>query len=105
MLWCSVQEQKCGCEAGKRRTLDCHFREHERSSWYVLLSFGIISPPVVISGSAEGVATAPAALGLAEKLGVDVPIISGVNDVLKGKMNAAEALYELMMRPASKEFE
>lgn len=52
---------------------------------------------------AEGVATAPAAVGLGQKFGVELPICQQVNNILfKGK-NPNEALDELMARPLKAE--
>ena len=46
----------------------------------------------------EGVYSAKAALGLAEKYGVEMPIIAEVNKVLFEDKNAADAVNELMQR-------
>ena len=46
----------------------------------------------------EGVYSAKAALGLAEKYGVEMPIIAEVNKVLFEDKNAADAVDELMQR-------
>ena len=46
----------------------------------------------------EGVYSAKAAMGLAEKYGVDLPIIRQVNAVLFEGKPAKDAVYELMTR-------
>lgn len=46
----------------------------------------------------EGVYSAKAAVGLARKYGVEIPIIEQVNKVLFEDKPAAEAVYELMLR-------
>ena len=46
----------------------------------------------------EGVYSAKAALGLAEKYGVEMPIIAEVNKVLFEEKSAADAVNELMQR-------
>ena len=46
---------------------------------------------------AEGVATTPAAVQLAAKLGVNVPIINAVGAVLEGKEKPMEAVRRLML--------
>ena len=48
---------------------------------------------------AEGVPTTAAALLLARRFGVDMPITSGVSALLQGKITASEALAQLMQRP------
>ena len=52
---------------------------------------------------AEGVRTTDAALGLAGRLGVDMPIAGEVRAVLHGERSAAEAVRELMSRPGRDE--
>lgn len=46
----------------------------------------------------EGMNALPAAMGLSEKYGVELPIISAVNDVVNNKANPAEVVEQLMMR-------
>jgi len=53
----------------------------------------------------EGVATTPAALKLANKFGIDVPIITAVNQVLNGHVTPREALLRLMTLPTGPETE
>ena len=52
----------------------------------------------------EGVYSAKAAMKLAGKYGVQLPIISQVNDILFGGKSAKEALYDLMSRERKDEF-
>ncbi len=52
---------------------------------------------------AEGVRTTDAALGLARKHGVDMPIAEQVHAVLHGERSAAEAVRSLMSRPGRDE--
>lgn len=47
----------------------------------------------------EGVATAAAARALAERQGVDAPIVAAVDDVLAGRLDVARAVQALMARP------
>jgi glycerol-3-phosphate dehydrogenase (NAD(P)+) len=48
---------------------------------------------------AEGVRTTEAALALASRYGVELPIAAQVNELLAGRKDARTALYELMVRP------
>ncbi|MBW4026901.1 MAG: NAD(P)-dependent glycerol-3-phosphate dehydrogenase [Acidobacteria bacterium] len=52
---------------------------------------------------AEGVSTAFAALGLAERYGVEMPITSQVVAILKGERSPLAAIEELMARPGRDE--
>jgi glycerol-3-phosphate dehydrogenase (NAD(P)+) len=52
---------------------------------------------------AEGVPTTTAALLLARRHGVDLPITSGVAALLQGKITAKDALAQLMQRPLKDE--
>jgi len=51
----------------------------------------------------EGVRTAEAAHELAAQLGVEVPLMSAVHAVLKGRIDIREAIVELMSRPERSE--
>jgi glycerol-3-phosphate dehydrogenase (NAD(P)+) len=66
------------------------------------IAFGRGEPPTGI-GLAEGVATAPVALGLARQLEIDVPLIEAVNSLLTGKASIAEIVQGLMSRPLKRE--
>lgn len=48
---------------------------------------------------AEGVRTTEAALALAARYGVELPIAAQVGELLAGRKDARTALYELMIRP------
>mmetsp|Transcript_82822 Transcript_82822/g.124334 ORF Transcript_82822/g.124334 Transcript_82822/m.124334 type:complete len:168 (-) Transcript_82822:25-528(-) len=52
---------------------------------------------------AEGVYTTPAAVRLAERYDLDLPIIKAVASVLDGSVKPLEAVKELMSRPQTKE--
>ena len=51
----------------------------------------------------EGVNALPAAMQLAERHGVDMPIVTGVNAVVQGKMTPAEMALALMTRDKTSE--
>jgi glycerol-3-phosphate dehydrogenase (NAD(P)+) len=48
---------------------------------------------------AEGVRTTEAALALAARYGVELPIAAQVGELLAGRKDPKTALYELMVRP------
>ena len=48
---------------------------------------------------AEGVRTTEAALALAARHGVELPIAAQVGELLAGRKDPRTALYELMLRP------
>ncbi len=52
---------------------------------------------------AEGVSSTAAALGLAARYGVEMPIIQQVDDILEGNKSPREAIRELMSRPGRDE--
>ncbi len=51
----------------------------------------------------EGINALPAAMQLAERYGVDMPIVSGVNAVVNGQMTPADMGYALMTRDKTRE--
>ena len=51
----------------------------------------------------EGINALPAAMQLAERYGVDMPIVTGVNAVVNGEMTPAEMSYALMTRDKTSE--
>lgn len=57
-----------------------------------------------IGETVEGAQTAPVALGLARRHGVDVPITAQVNAVLLGECTVPEAMKQLLARPPGAEF-
>jgi glycerol-3-phosphate dehydrogenase (NAD(P)+) len=52
---------------------------------------------------AEGVASAPAVLALADRLGVDMPICRAVADLLSGAADVDAAIHSLLARPLKSE--
>lgn len=52
---------------------------------------------------AEGVATTPAAVRLAAKHGVDVPMMQAVDDILAGRLDPASAMRQMMALPVQDE--
>ena len=54
-------------------------------------------------GLAEGVKTAPVALGLGQKHGVDTPLIGAVTALLAGALGINEIVAQLMARPLKRE--
>ena len=52
----------------------------------------------------EGAVSAKAALALAKKYEVDMPIVEAVNEVLFHDKSAEEAMWELMEREHTNEF-
>ena len=46
----------------------------------------------------EGMNALPAAMGLSEKYGVELPIISAVNDIVNNNANPESVVEQLMMR-------
>ena len=51
----------------------------------------------------EGVHALPAAMQLAERYGVEMPLVRGVNAIVKGEMTPAEAVVALMTRDKTRE--
>jgi glycerol-3-phosphate dehydrogenase (NAD(P)+) len=52
---------------------------------------------------AEGVASAPAVLALAQKLGVETPICAAVAGILAGRISVDRAIEALLSRPLTSE--
>ena len=46
----------------------------------------------------EGMNALPAAMGLSKKYGVELPIISAVNDIVNNKANPSDVVAALMSR-------
>jgi glycerol-3-phosphate dehydrogenase (NAD(P)+) len=57
-----------------------------------------------LGATAEGVTTAPLALELARKAGIDVPITEHVVKLLNVEIQAAQMASALMTRPLKREF-
>jgi glycerol-3-phosphate dehydrogenase (NAD(P)+) len=55
------------------------------------------------SRTVEGIATAAAAVALADRLGVRAPVMAAVAAVLAGRATVAEAMAALMARPLRSE--
>ena len=51
----------------------------------------------------EGKSTAQAAVKLAQKLGLDMPITKAVDDLVSGRIDVAQATRMLMSRPQKEE--
>jgi glycerol-3-phosphate dehydrogenase (NAD(P)+) len=54
-------------------------------------------------GLAEGVTTAPVAKSLADRLGIDAPLIDAVNLLLGGRATINQIVAGLMSRPLKRE--
>jgi glycerol-3-phosphate dehydrogenase (NAD(P)+) len=52
---------------------------------------------------AEGVITTTAAMGLAHKVGVEMPIIEQMHEILQNGKDPSDAIRDLMNRPLTKE--
>ena len=48
---------------------------------------------------AEGAFTAPVLARLAERMGIDMPVVAAVAKLLSGEANVDEVLQELLSRP------
>jgi glycerol-3-phosphate dehydrogenase (NAD(P)+) len=57
------------------------------------------------SGVAEGAATAPALVALADRLGIDMPVARAVADLLAGRTTLADSITGLLARPLRNEAE
>ena len=72
-----------GLELGRGKTLDGILRERAAT----------------LEGVAEGVATTPAAVRLAAKHGIEVPLIKAAAEIILGERRAIDVLEKLMTRP------
>jgi len=52
---------------------------------------------------AEGVFSAPSVVSLAQKIGVEVPICSAVNDIISNRVGIEVAISNLLARPLKEE--
>ena len=52
---------------------------------------------------AEGVSSAPSVVSLAQKIGVEVPICSAVNDIISNRVGIEVAISKLLARPLKEE--
>ena len=86
-------------------TLSCTSPQSRNYSFGVRLGQGQAAPYILASGSplAEGVSTAPAALAMARRLGIEVPLIEAVNLLLAGNVAIDTIVGGLMARPLKRE--
>jgi len=80
-------------------TLSCTSRESRNYRYGMALGAGM-QPEAAL---AEGVATAPVALALAGKLGIDAPLVAAVNLLLAGNSSITAIVAGLMSRPLKRE--
>jgi glycerol-3-phosphate dehydrogenase (NAD(P)+) len=87
--------------------LTCSSIKSRNFSFGVLMAEGKTPEEILASRSAvtEGVPTAKATAALAEKLGIDMPIVKTVDACLHHGLGVSEALAALMLRPARAELE
>ena len=81
-------------------TLSCTSTQSRNYLYGVTLGRGEAPPADML---AEGVATAPVALGLARELDIDVPLVEAVNKLLEGTESIDEIVAGLMSRPLKRE--
>ncbi len=88
-------------------TLSCTSPQSRNYAFGIALGEGRTPAEAEASGIglAEGVKTAPVALGLAEKHGVDAPLIAAVNALLAGQLGINDIVAQLMTRPLKREGE
>ena len=86
ILTCSSTQSRnfsLGCELGSGDTLE-----------------NIMKKRVAV---AEGVSSAPSVVSLAQKIGVEVPICSAVNDIISNRVGIEVAISNLLARPLKEE--
>lgn len=86
--------------------LSCSSEKSRNYALGVAIGKGGDAKPATSTGRGtlhEGVATAESAFHLAQKLGVNMPIINVVNDVLRGQLPVTGAIEKLLERPAAGE--
>jgi len=86
-------------------TLSCTSTQSRNYRAGVALGSGVINaaPQVESAVLVEGVFTAPAAQQLAQRLGIDAPLIDAVNLLLAGRMHIDQIVAGLMSRPLKRE--
>jgi glycerol-3-phosphate dehydrogenase (NAD(P)+) len=86
-------------------TLSCTTPQSRNYQFGLALGRGEKTEAILAGGAklAEGVATAPVAAGLAERHGVDAPLIGAVNQLLTGGSSITEIVAGLMARPLKRE--
>ncbi len=88
-------------------TLTCTSRQSRNYAFGIALGQGhtVREIEAMNLGLAEGVATAPVALGLAERHRVDTPLVAAANALLSGRTGINEIVAQLMARPLKREGE
>ncbi|MBU1174186.1 MAG: NAD(P)-dependent glycerol-3-phosphate dehydrogenase [Alphaproteobacteria bacterium] len=86
-------------------TLSCTSPQSRNYAFGIALGTGLSVAEIEAAGIglAEGVKTAPVALGLGHKHGVDTPLIGAVNALLAGELGIGEIVAQLMARPLKRE--
>lgn len=59
--------------------------------------------PATLGGTVEGVATARAVCGLAQRQGIDMPLTTTVDGIISGRWSLDEAIGQLLSRPLKPE--
>lgn len=86
-------------------TLTCTSVQSRNYQFGIALGAGHSTEAIIAGGAklAEGVATAPVALALAQSLDVDAPLIEAVDAVVAGRADIATIVAGLMSRPLKRE--
>jgi len=86
-------------------TLSCTSPQSRNYTFGLALGRGERTDTILAGGAklAEGVATAPVAVQLAERLGVEAPLIDAVNRLLAGTASITDIVTGLMARPLKRE--
>lgn len=86
-------------------TLSCTTPQSRNYRFGLALGGGQTAQAIMAGGArlAEGVTTAPVALGLAQKFGVDAPLIMAANRLIDGAAHIDEIVAGLMARPLKRE--
>ena len=86
-------------------TLSCTSTQSRNYRFGMALGQGMGRDDILNAGFklAEGVATAPAALKLAQSLGIEVPLIDAVARLLAGRADINSIVAGLMARPLKRE--
>lgn len=85
--------------------LSCTSTQSRNYQFGMALGRGEMAAAITAGGAglAEGVATAPVAQALAQRLGIDAPLILAVNELLAGESSIAGIVAGLMSRPLKRE--
>ena len=86
-------------------TLSCTSPQSRNYAFGIALGEGRSVAEIEAAGAglAEGVKTAPVAQMLAERHGVDLPLVAAANALLAGKLGINEIVAQLMARPLKRE--